>query len=143
MVAISPFVEEVLFRGYLFRLLYESTRLPFWLAVTVSAVAFGAVHAFQISSSGGILRVGEEILITGLAGAFLAWLYKVWGFNLWIAYFVHFFMNFWWLEFGISDIAIGPFAPSVLRIFTVALAITLTIYLRFTGSIPVVRKPSG
>lgn len=41
---IAPFAEEILFRGYTFRQLYRRANWSFWIAVIVTAVAFGLGH---------------------------------------------------------------------------------------------------
>jgi membrane protease YdiL (CAAX protease family) len=43
---LAPFVEEIFFRGFLYRLL--RTRLPIWAAVVVSAALFAAAHGIPV-----------------------------------------------------------------------------------------------
>ena len=57
----APFVEELLFRGFLFNALLRY--LPAWLAVVLSAIAFGGSH-FQPGNAGAIapLAAGGAVL---------------------------------------------------------------------------------
>lgn len=62
-VGIAPVVEELIFRGIMFRAL--ASRWPIWLAAIVSSAAFGWLH--------GQLNVG---IYTFLLGLLLVWLYQ-------------------------------------------------------------------
>ncbi|MCC7543101.1 CPBP family intramembrane metalloprotease [bacterium] len=61
-VAIAPVVEEIIFRGIIFKALQSS--FPTWFAVIVSAAGFGWLH--------GQINVG---IYTFLLGLLLTWLY--------------------------------------------------------------------
>lgn len=58
-----PIVEELLFRGLLFRWLRQ--RLDFWPAAVISSALFGLAHQ----------RI-DQMIIVGLLGLPLAWLYE-------------------------------------------------------------------
>jgi membrane protease YdiL (CAAX protease family) len=58
-----PIAEEMVFRGLLFRWIRQ--RLDFAAAAFISAAIFGAVHTRPV-----------QIVITGLLGLLLAWLYE-------------------------------------------------------------------
>lgn len=62
-VGIAPVVEELIFRGIMFRAL--ASRWPIWLAAIVSSAAFGWLH--------GQLNVG---IYTFLLGLLLTWLFQ-------------------------------------------------------------------
>jgi membrane protease YdiL (CAAX protease family) len=70
-------VEELVFRGYFVWSL--SLVAPAWVAIIVSAVAFGIGHAYQ--GPAGILK-------TGLAGLVFGGLYLLAG-SIWVPMFVH------------------------------------------------------
>lgn len=68
---IVPFVEEVLFRGYLFGWLKRVT--PLWLAITLSAALFAAVHGLYLTRGGISGLVGTaEIFAIGILTAWWA-----------------------------------------------------------------------
>lgn len=80
---LAPFVEELLFRGYLLNLL--RTRWGLWRAIVVSSLAFGAIH-FQWA------------LYATVAGSFLALVYLKYG-SLWPGTLLH----------GLYNLVASPF----------------------------------
>lgn len=79
-------VEEVLFRGFLFRTIRDVGGT--WIAVTVSAVVFGALHAFNPGAS-----VVSTIAIALEAGVLLALSYAATN-RLWLPIGLHLGWNF-------------------------------------------------
>ncbi len=79
-----PFAGEVLFRGYLFLQLYRRAQRCLLSAVVTTALVFGLVHFGNMQAERGPWRLLAEVLITGLGGAFFAWLLVRWDNNLWI-----------------------------------------------------------
>lgn len=77
--------EEIVFRGVLFRMIEEG--LGTWIALVVSAAAFGAVHLGNENVS--ILAVAT---IAGVAGVFLAGVYILTR-RLWLAIGAHYAVN--------------------------------------------------
>jgi len=63
LVIITPFFEEVLFRGFLF--LGLRSRLPFWPAAIITSLIFGLFH--------WNLEIGVDVFILSLG---LCWLYE-------------------------------------------------------------------
>lgn len=130
MALIGPLVEEVFFRGFLYRQLDERAGWGFWPAAIVSGVIFGLAHL----SLNEILALDLDandlltVLITGAGGVFYAWLFRRWGFNLWIVIALHAFMNLWWQLFSAGDGAVGGVVANICRALTIALAIMLTMY---------------
>ncbi|MEZ5043192.1 MAG: type II CAAX endopeptidase family protein [Saprospiraceae bacterium] len=82
---IQPFFEELLFRGYVLRLIerYFST----WTAIIVSSILFGLVHAPNENFS----LIG--LLSIGLSGLLMGWLFVRTG-SLWAPTGLHFSWNF-------------------------------------------------
>ncbi len=82
-VAVS---EEIIFRGFLFRTVRELGGT--WLAVAVSAVVFGSLHAFNPGAS-----VTSSVAIALEAGVLLALAYAATN-RLWLPIGIHFGWNF-------------------------------------------------
>jgi uncharacterized protein len=83
---IAAFIEELVFRGVLFRILEES--LGSWLALGVSALVFGLLHAFNPGATpASALAVALE------AGILLAAVY-MYSRRLWTCIGLHFAWNF-------------------------------------------------
>ena len=74
-VVVAPFVEELVFRGFVFNALLR--RMPLVAAAIISGILFGAVH-------------GEPMFIAplGAGGAVLAWVYYRSG-SLWSSILAH------------------------------------------------------
>jgi membrane protease YdiL (CAAX protease family) len=127
--AVAPFAEEVLFRGYAFRQLHLRAGWPFLAAVLLTSVMFGLGHIEKGTTSS---QVAAIFFITGVGGAFFAWLLLKWD-NLWVPFFTHLFMNQWWDLFGVGETAWGGWFPLSLQIATMSLAVALTLYLKRAG----------
>ncbi len=84
--AISAFVEEVLFRGIVFRLVEES--LGTWLSLLFSAALFGMLHLGNPEAT----LIGSLVIVLE-AGVLLAAAYILTR-RLWLAIGVHFAWNF-------------------------------------------------
>ena len=84
-VLIAPFIEEVLFRGYVFGSLKGHSRA---LAYVVSCVLFAFLHVWQFA--GGGLSFSRVLLLVQylVPGAVLAWSYDRSG-NLWGPLLIH------------------------------------------------------
>ncbi len=129
----AAFFEELFFRGFLFGQLYRFTRLGFIPAIIFGAVLFGAVHLYQ--SDDPMTMVG--VFLTTFLGALLfGWVYVEWKFNLWVAIFLHFFMNFAWMLFSVDDTALGGTYANIFRYTTVACIIVGTILYKRRKEIP-------
>lgn len=125
---VSPLAEETLFRGYLFRQLYQRSGLPFFVAALASMVPFAWGHFGQASRAGqGLSGEALVLAITGSGAILFAWCLLRWGFNLWFVVALHAGMNLWWYVFAVDETAVGGWAGNVARVLTVMLAITLTL----------------
>jgi membrane protease YdiL (CAAX protease family) len=104
--AVAAVLEEVLFRGIIFRIAEES--LGSWAALVISALLFGAVHLLDKNAN---LQAGVAIALE--AGVFLAAAYIVTR-RLWFVIGVHFGWNF--TEGGIFGAAVsGTSSPGLLK----------------------------
>jgi membrane protease YdiL (CAAX protease family) len=132
---IAPFAEEVIFRGYLFRQLYQRAKLGFWVSALVPSVLFAAGHAYQATH---FMELTGILAITSLGSVLLCWLYKRWNYNLWVIVAIHSAMNLWWEVFAVDDAALGGWLANGARFATIACAIFLTIFKdRFWSPVPV------
>jgi membrane protease YdiL (CAAX protease family) len=95
--AASAVIEEILFRGIVFRITEAS--LGTWLALTISALLFGAIHLLNPNAN---WYAGLAIVLE--AGIFLAAAY-VWSRSLWFVIGAHFAWNF--TEGGIFGVAVS------------------------------------
>jgi membrane protease YdiL (CAAX protease family) len=94
---ISGFVEEVLFRGVLFRIVEES--LGTWIALGISAVLFGLLHLGNPNATlAGAVAIAIE------AGVLLAAAYAFTR-RLWLPIGIHFAWNF--TQGGIFGVAVS------------------------------------
>lgn len=95
--AVSGIVEEILFRGIIFRITERS--LGTWFALVISALLFGAIHLLNKNAD---WFAGLAIVLE--AGIFLAAAY-VWSRSLWFVIGAHFAWNF--VEGGVFGVAIS------------------------------------
>jgi membrane protease YdiL (CAAX protease family) len=132
---IAPFAEEVIFRGYLFRQLYQRAKLGFWISALVPSILFAAGHAYQATH---FMQLTGILAITSSGSVLLCWLYKRWNYNLWVIVAIHSAMNLWWEVFAVDDTALGRWLANGARFATIACAIFLTIFKdRFWSPVPV------
>lgn len=120
---LAAFMEELLYRGFLFGQLYRRAKWPFWAAAILIALIFGMAHLYQGNDWQSMLGI---FLITGIGGAWFAWLYVQWNYNLWVPIFFHFLMNFYWGLFDMDSTALGGWEANLYRGLTVVLSIVIT-----------------
>jgi membrane protease YdiL (CAAX protease family) len=123
LTVLSPFVEEIEFRGFGVRQLQRGTGWPFWAAVWPSALLFGYGHVEQGQS---LPEMAGLLFLTGAGGVAFAWLVYRWQ-NLWVAVALHICMNLWWELFSVAKTAIGGWFPFMLQNLTILLAIFITL----------------
>lgn len=116
--------EELLFRGFLFGILFRKLGWGFIPASLLGAMFFGLGHLYQGSTLFETLGI---FAITAMGAAWFSWLYIEWNNNLWIPIFLHSFMNLSWVLFEVSDNALGSINTNFFRIITIALSIIITI----------------
>jgi uncharacterized protein len=117
-------MEEYLFRGFLFGILFRKLGWGFIPASILGAFIFGLGHIYQGST---LLETTGVFLITSIGGIWFSWLYIEWNNNLWVPIFLHVLMNLSWGLFEVSNSALGGLYTNLFRIITIALTIVITI----------------
>ena len=124
---VSPFSEELIFRCFLFGLLFRLAKWGFLPAAMFGGVIFAVGHLYQghaVLDSMGIFG------ITFIASLWWAWLYVEWDFNAWVPIGFHVFMNGWFNIFVVSDTTLLPLAGEIARASVVILSIVLTVAMK-------------
>ncbi|MEA1972116.1 MAG: type II CAAX endopeptidase family protein [Candidatus Cloacimonadota bacterium] len=121
---IAGFMEEFLFRGFLFGILFRKLGWGFIPASILGALIFGLGHMYQGST---LLETTGVFFVTSIGAIWFAWLYIEWNNNLWVPIFLHILMNLSWVLFEVSDNALGGFSSNLFRIITITLTIIITI----------------
>ena len=116
--------EEVLFRCFLFGLLFRLANWGFLPAAMFGALIFGAGHLYQ---GNAVLDSLGVFGITLVAGLWWAWIYVEWDYNVWVPISFHVLMNGWFNVFVVSDTALLPIAGEIARALVVVISIALTI----------------
>jgi hypothetical protein len=129
----AAFFEEIIYRAFLFGMLYRFTRLGFLPSVFLGSLMFGAAHFYQ---STDISELTGIFLITFVGSVLFAWIYSEWKFNLWTAIFLHCLMNLYWLIFDVDSNALGGAYANIFRFSTVFFAITGTIIYKRKKKVP-------
>jgi membrane protease YdiL (CAAX protease family) len=120
----AGFMEEYLFRGFLFGLLFRKSGWGFIPASILGALIFGLGHIYQGST---FPETAGVFFVTSLGAVWFAWLYVEWNNNLWVPIFLHILMNLSWGLFEVSSNAFGGFYTNLFRIITITLTIIITI----------------
>lgn len=97
---LPAFSEELLFRAFLFGLLFRRLEWGFVPATFVSAFIFGISHLWQGNDFWDTLGV---MAVTYIGGVWFVWLFAEWRYNLWLVIFLHLFMNLYWGIFEITN----------------------------------------
>jgi len=118
-------MEEFLFRGFLFGLLFYKNKCGFIPSALLGAITFGLLHLYQ---GNGVAHSAGVFLITAMGAVWFAWLYVEWNKNLWVPVFLHALMNLSWLLFEVSPDALGGYQANIFRSITIVLSILITIY---------------
>lgn len=121
---LAGFMEELLFRGFLFGLLFRFCGWGFIPSSLAGALVFGLGHIYQGAS---LPESAGVFLVTAMGAVWFAWLYIEWENNLWVPIFLHILMNLSWTLFDMSGNALGGLFANLFRIITIALTIILTL----------------
>lgn len=124
-VFIGPVMEELLFRGYLFGQLFKREKWGFIPASIIASIFFGLGHLYQTHNMGSAFAT---FLITFMGSAWFAWLYIEHNSNLWVAIWLHIFMNMSWTIFQ-TDVpgAVGTNSTNLFRLVTIIITVIYTI----------------
>jgi len=108
-LAVAGYVEEIIFRGFLFRCLAKDNLRS---AILVSAITFGAGHIVNLANTADILGVLLQVCYAIVIG-FLYTIIVYKGGSLWPCIASHMFVN------GSSTFALeqGPFSDFVAAVF--------------------------
>lgn len=116
--------EELLFRAFLFGMLYRYAGWGFLPAALLSALVFGIEHVDQ---GGDALEALGIAALTGVGGLWWCWLLVEWRWNLWVPIGFHVLLNAYWTAFDMADDALGGGWTIALRGACIALSIGLTL----------------
>lgn len=118
----GPFIEEVLFRGFLFLQFRRWVGLPFWLAAVLASVPFALEHTYEGSST---IVLIEVMTVTFAGGLVFCWLVERWE-SLWVAWVLHAGLNFTFDIFPFGTTAANNLPGNLHRLFVVVLLVVAT-----------------
>lgn len=120
--------EELVFRAFMFGLLFRYVKTGFFWAVILPAIYFGSLHLYQ---GHDVVSSFAAFGVTFLGAIYFSWMYVEWNFNIWIPAGLHMFMNGVWSVFTMegTQVAAGGLISNIARIISIALAIALTVYI--------------
>jgi len=139
-VVLAAFLEEVIFRGFMFGQLFRYGKVGFIWAIIIPAILFGLGHLYQghnlISS---LMAFG----VTALGALYFSWVYVECNYNLWVSIGLHMFMNFSWTVFPVegNETSVGVLVPNILRVATIVLTVILIIIYKKKNSSKVFDYP--
>lgn len=103
-----PLAEEILFRGLGFVFAQRVLGWPWWLAASVQAVLFGAVHWLGFGGPEAGAMAALVFAVTGIGGFVFAVLNRLDGYTLWSGLALHVSLNLAWNVLAVPDaIAMG------------------------------------
>lgn len=129
----SAFFEEIIYRAFLFGMLYRFTQFGFLPSVFLGSLLFGIAHLYQSTDMNELMGI---FLLTFLGSVLFAWIYSEWKFNLWVAIFLHCLMNLYWLIFDVDKNVLGGTNANIIRFSAIFLAIFGTIIYKRKKKIP-------
>ncbi len=121
---LAGFFEELLFRGFLFGILFRWLRWGFIPASLPGAMVFALLHLYQGKALPEITGI---FIVTFIGSLWFSWLYTEWDDNLWVAICMHSLMNLSWALFFMDHNALGAWQSNVFRGLTIALSVIFTI----------------
>lgn len=126
---LTGFKEELVFRAFMFGLLFRYAKTGFFWAVILPALYFGSVHLYQ---GHDVLSALAAFGVTFIGALYFSWMYVEWNFNLWIPVGLHILMNGAWFIFTMegTEVAAGGLISNIARIVSIALAVILTVCYR-------------
>lgn len=129
---LSPFAEEVVFRGFAFGQLHRRAGWGLWPALIATSLLFGYGHA---EDAGSLAEAVGLMLLTGFGAGVFAWLYARWR-TLAAPIALHVLMNLAWNVWSVGESAIAGWVPFAFQMLTALLAIVSTIWLGRRGKLP-------
>ena len=124
---LTGFKEELVFRAFMFGLLFRYVKTGFFWSVILPALYFGSVHLYQ---GHDVLSALAAFGVTFIGALYFSWIYAEWNFNIWIPAGLHILMNGAWFIFTMegTEVAAGGLISNIARIMSIVLAIALTVY---------------
>lgn len=121
------FMEEFMFRAFMFGLLFRYAKTGFFWAVILPALLFGSLHLYQ---GHDVLSSLAAFGVTFIGAVYFSWMYVEWNFNLWVPIGLHILMNFYWVIFTLegTEVAAGGLISNIARVISILLAVGLTIW---------------
>lgn len=134
------FKEEFVFRAFMFGMLFRYAKTGFFWAVILPALYFGSVHLYQGHDAISALAAFG---ITFLGAIYFSWMYVEWNFNLWVPVGLHILMNGAWVIFTMegTEVAAGGLISNIVRVISILLAITLTIWYKRHNATRIFKYP--
>ena len=118
-----PPAEEILYRGLGFVFAQRVLGWSWWLAASVQAVLFGAVHWLGFGGPEGGPMAVLVFAVTGLGGFVFAVLNRLDGYTLWSGLALHVSLNLAWNVFTVPDAIAMGWQGIGLRLGAAALAV--------------------
>lgn len=121
------FMEEFMFRAFMFGLLFRYAKTGFFWAVILPALFFGSLHLYQ---GHDVLSSLAAFGVTFIGAVYFSWMYVEWNFNLWVPVGLHMLMNGAWVIFSMegTEVAAGGLISNIARVISILLAVGLTIW---------------
>lgn len=126
MVVIAAVFEEIVYRGFMFGLLFRYGKIGFLWAILLPAIFFGIGHLYQGDS---LVESLMAFGVTALGALYFSWVYVECNYNLWVPIGLHIFMNFSWIVFPVegNETSVGVLLPNILRVGSIILTIILIV----------------
>lgn len=123
---LAGFDEELVFRAFMFGMLFRYAKTGFFWAVILPALYFGSTHLYQ---GDDLLSAIAAFGVTFLGALYFSWVYAEWNFNIWIPIGLHMLMNTAWYVFIVegTEVAAGGLISNIVRIISIVLAIAITV----------------
>lgn len=124
---LTGFKEELVFRAFMFGLLFRYAKTGFFWAALLPALYFGSVHLYQ---GHDVLSALAAFGVTFIGALYFSWMYVEWNFNIWLPIGLHILMNGAWHIFTMesTEVATGGLISNIARIISIALAIGISVY---------------
>lgn len=120
-----PLAEEILYRGLGFVFAQRVLGWPWWLAASVQALLFGAVHWMGFGGLDGGAPALLVFAVTAIGGFVFAWLNRLDGYTLWSGLALHVSLNLAWNVISVPDAVALGWQGIGLRLGAAVLALVL------------------
>lgn len=124
-LVLAGFGEELMYRGFLFGLLFYAGGWGFIPASLLSGFVFASGHLYQAQDMANAVSI---FVFTTLAAAGFSWMYLAWR-SLWFVVFLHGFMDLSWSLFSIPDDVTGSPMVNAFRILAIICAVIVCVRL--------------